>query len=209
MANFFSASQEEQQEILLGFWERFKYLIILTFITIILAIVGRDYFLSSSQQQDLETATLYQTYLESDDKLIGEKIVNSFPDTIYADFVRLNEAKRSFQNDDSATAVELLTTIINNNADTGEFNPLHAAAKTRLAKIYLDNEQFDEVLSLMESTAELTATMLEQKADAENALGQFDKARESYMLALQNSTNQASMTLITMKISDLEGEDIE
>ena len=29
------------------------------------------------------------------------------------------------------------------------------------------------------------------------------------MLALQNSTNQASMTLISMKISDLEGEDIE
>ena len=209
MANFFSASEEEQQEILLGFWERFKYLIILAFITIILAIVGRDYFLSSSQQQDLETATLYQAYLESDDKLIGEKVVNAFPDSIYADFVRLNEAKRSFQNDDSATAVELLKTIINNNADTGEFNPLHAAAKTRLAKIYLDNEQFDEVLSLMESTSELTATMLEQKADAENALGQFDKARESYMLALQNSTNQASMTLISMKISDLEGEEIE
>jgi len=209
MANFFSASEEEQQEILLGFWERFKYLIILAFITIILAIVGRDYFISSSQQQDLETATLYQAYLESDDKLIGEKVVNAFPDSIYADFVRLNEAKRSFQNDDSVTAVELLKTIINNNADTGEFNPLHAAAKTRLAKIYLDNEQFDEVLSLMESTSELTATMLEQKADAENALGQFDKARESYMLALQNSTNQASMTLISMKISDLEGEEIE
>ncbi len=209
MANFFSASEEEQQEILLGFWERFKYLIILAFITIILAIVGRDYFISSSQQQDLETATLYQAYLESDDKLIGEKVVNAFPDSIYADFVRLNEAKRSFQNDDSATAMELLKTIINNNADTGEFNPLHAAAKTRLAKIYLDNEQFDEVLSLMESTSELTATMLEQKADAENALGQFDKARESYMLALQNSTNQASMTLISMKISDLEGEEIE
>ena len=209
MANFFSASEEEQQEILLGFCERFKYLIILAFITIILAIVGRDYFISSSQQQDLETATLYQAYLESDDKLIGEKVVNAFPDSIYADFVRLNEAKRSFQNDDSATAMELLKTIINNNADTGEFNPLHAAAKTRLAKIYLDNEQFDEVLSLMESTSELTATMLEQKADAENALGQFDKARESYMLALQNSTNQASMTLISMKISDLEGEEIE
>ena len=209
MANFFSASEEEQQEILLGFWERFKYLIILAFITIILAIVGRDYLISSSQQQDLETATLYQAYLESDDKLIGEKVVNAFPDSIYADFVRLNEAKRSFQNDDSVTAVELLKTIINNNADTGEFNPLHAAAKTRLAKIYLDNEQFDEVLSLMESTSELTATMLEQKADAENALGQFDKARESYMLALQNSTNQASMTLISMKISDLEGEEIE
>ena len=50
---------------------------------------------------------------------------------------------------------------------------------------------------------------IEQRADAENALGQFSNARASYMLALQNSTNQASRALINMKISDLEGEDLE
>jgi len=123
--------------------------------------------------------------------------------------VRLNEAKRNFQNDDSLKAIELLKTVINNNANAEEFNPLQAAAKIRLAKIYLDNQDFNEVLSLFESTDQLTSTMLEQKADAENALGQFNKARASYMLALQNSTNQSSMALINMKISDLEGEEIE
>jgi len=51
--------------------------------------------------------------------------------------------------------------------------------------------------------------MLEQRADAENALGQFSNARASYMLALQSSTNQASRALINMKISDLEGEGLE
>ena len=51
--------------------------------------------------------------------------------------------------------------------------------------------------------------MLEQRADAENALGQFSNARSSYMLALQSSTNQASRALINMKISDLEGEGLE
>ena len=102
-----------------------------------------------------------------------------------------------------------MKTVINNNANAEEFNPLQAAAKIRLAKIYLDNQDYNEVLSLFESTDQLTSTMLEQKADAENALGQFNKARATYMLALQNSTNQSSMALINMKISDLEGEEIE
>ena len=209
MANFFSASQEEQQEILLSFWQRFKYLIIFAFVAIVLSIVGSDYITSSSQEEDFETASLYQSYLETDDQDVGKRIIDTYSDSVYADFVRLNEAKRNFQNNDSSKAIELLKTVINNNANAEEFNPLQAAAKIRLAKIYLDNQDFNEVLSLFESTDQLTSTMLEQKADAENALGQFNKARATYMLALQNSTNQSSMALINMKISDLEGEEIE
>lgn len=209
MANFFSASQEEQQEILLSFWQRFKYLIILALLAVVAWIVGRDYFIASSQEKDLETASLYQAYLEADDQESGLKLLNSYEDTAYADFVRLNEAKRSFQSGESNKAIELLQAVIENNTSLNEFNPLEAAARTRLAKIYLENEDYTSVLSLYQNTNELTSTMLEQRADAENALGQFSNARASYMLALQNSTNQASRALINMKISDLEGEDLE
>jgi len=209
MANFFSASQEEQQEILLSFWQRFKYLIILALLAVVAWIVGRDYFIASSQEKDLETASLYQAYLEADDQESGLKLLNSYEDTAYADFVRLNEAKRSFQNGESNKAIEFLQAVIENNTSLNEFNPLEAAARTRLAKIYLENEDYTSVLSLYQNTNELTSTMLEQRADAENALGQFSNARASYMLALQSSTNQASRALINMKISDLEGEDLE
>ena len=209
MANFFSASQEEQQEILLSFWQRFKYLIILALLAVVAWIVGRDYFIASSQEKDLETASLYQAYLEADDQESGLKLLNSYEDTAYADFVRLNEAKKSFQSGESNKAIELLQAVIENNTSLNEFNPLEAAARTRLAKIYLENEDYTGVLSLYQNTNELTSTMLEQRADAENALGQFSNARASYMLALQSSTNQASRALINMKISDLEGEDLE
>ena len=209
MANFFSASQEEQQEILLSFWQRFKYLIILALLAVVAWIVGRDYFIASSQEKDLETASLYQAYLEADDQESGLKLLNSYEDTAYADFVRLNEAKKSFQSGESNKAIELLQAVIENNTSLNEFNPLEAAARTRLAKIYLENGDNTSVLSLYQNTNKLTSTMLEQRADAENALGQFSNARASYMLALQSSTNQASRALINMKISDLEGEELE
>ena len=208
MSNFFSASQEEQQEILLTFWEKFKYLIIFALISIIAIIVGRDYFISSSNERDFTTASLYQSYLESNDMETGKQILNSYPDSIYSDFVRLNEAKRSFENNKSNEAVDLLKIVIENNSED-QFNPLQVAAKTRLAKIYLDNADYDQVISLFESSNELTSTMYELKGDAENKLGQSAKARMSYMLALQTNTNQASKALIYMKISDLEGETFE
>jgi len=208
MSNFFSASQEEQQEILLTFWEKFKYLIIFALISIIAIIAGRDYFISSSNERDFITASLYQSYLESNDIETGKQILNSYPDSIYSDFVRLNEAKRSFENNKLNEAIDSLKIVIENNSED-QFNPLQVAAKTRLAKIYLDNADYDQVISLFESSNELTSTMYELKGDAENNLGQSAEARMSYMLALQTNTNQASKALINMKISDLEGETFE
>ena len=208
MSNFFSASQEEQQEILLTFWEKFKYLIIFALISIIAIIAGRDYFISSSNERDFITASLYQSYLESNDVETGKQILNSYPDSIYSDFVRLNEAKRSFENNKLNEAIDSLKIVIENNSED-QFNPLQVAAKTRLAKIYLDNENYDQVISLFESSNELTSTMYELKGDAEKNLGQSAEARMSYMLALQTNTNQASKALINMKISDLEGETFE
>ena len=208
MSNFFSASQEEQQEILISFWEKFKYLIIFALVSVVAIIAGRDYFISSSNERDFTTASLYQSYLESDDVEMGTQILNSYPDSIYSDFVRLNEAKRSFENKESNEAIDLLKIVIEKNSGD-QFNPLQVAAKTRLAKIYLNDADYDQVISLFESSDELTSTMYELKGDAEKKLGLSSEARMSYMLALQTNTNQASKALINMKISDLEGEPFE
>ena len=152
---------------------------------------------------------MYQNYLESDGKGNGEKLLELYPNSIYADFVRLNEAKKSFQIGDKDKAISLLEKVLDNNSSNNQFNPLHASAQIRLAKIYLENEKYDSVLMVLDSSEDLTSTMYELKGDAENGLKEYQSARMSYMLALQNSTNQASRALINMKISDLEGEVLE
>ena len=50
MANFFSASQEEQQEILLTFWQRFRILIVGALITIAVIISVRDYVITYTDE---------------------------------------------------------------------------------------------------------------------------------------------------------------
>lgn len=212
MANFFSASQEEQQEILLSFWQKYRYLLIAILFVIVSAIIGRDYLQTSSFEEDLNSATEYQEYIEAetDQKALGEKILQSYPESIYSDFVRLNEAKRNYNDGDFNAAIDLLIYILDSKSmSPDEFDPIIAAAQTRLAKIYIEQQNFNEVISIFESKSEMTSSMHELKGDAHNGLGQFSLARESFMLALQNSTNQTARALINMKISDLESEEVE
>tara|TARA_B100000401_G_C52632201_1_gene636561 strand:- start:217 stop:855 length:639 start_codon:yes stop_codon:yes gene_type:complete len=212
MANFFSASQEEQQEIILSFWERFKYLIIGFFILLIVFIIGRDYLNDSRNERELKTALLFQKYLESDSDMpsSGSELLEVYPESLYADFVRLNQAKKEFSKGEKDKAEVLLKLVIDRHADSpNEFNPLLAAAQTRLSRIYISKKEYQKVLDALSKTEVLTASLFELKGDAENALGKYELARASYMRALQNSPSQTSRALINMKISDLVGEKIE
>jgi len=212
MANFFSASEEEQQEILLTFWQRFKYVIIGFFVLLIVFIVSRDFITESRNERDLETSVLFQEYLESEEDIpaSGQKLLEVYPETLYSDFVRLNQAKKEFSRGEKKKAIDLLKLVIDRHSDSSnEFNPLVTAAKTRLCRIYISQKDYQNVLNTLSNSDMLTASLLELKGDAENQLGLYELARVSYMRAIQNSPSQTSRTLINMKISDLEGEKSE
>ena len=212
MANFFSASQEEQQEILLSFWQRFKYLIIGFFVLLIVFIVARDYVKESSNERDFRTSILFQEYLESEEDipLSGQELLDAYPETLYSDFVRLSQAKKEFSKGEKNKAIDLLKIVIDRHSDSSEeFNPLVTAAQVRLCRIYISQKEYQKVLDTLSNSEVLTASLLELKGDAENALGQYEIARVSYMRALQNSPSQTTRALINMKISDIEGEKIE
>ena len=212
MANFFSASQEEQQEILLSIWQRFKYVIIAFFVLLVVFIVSRDLITESRNERDLEISILFQEYLESEEDMpsSGQELLEVYPETLYSDFVRLNQAKKEFSKGEKEKAIDLLKLVIDRHSDSSnEFNPLVTAAKTRLCRIYMSQKDYQNVLNTLSDSDVLTASLLELKGDAENQLGSYELARVSYMRALQNSPSQTTRTLINMKISDLEGEKIE
>ena len=211
MANFFSASQEEQQEILLNFWQRYKYLLVAALIIIALSIVGRDYFQNTSLENSLNSASLYQEYIEAESNQsdLGESFLQKYPDSIYSDFVLLNEAKKNYLEGKPVIAADLLKSVIQSRESSDAYDPIIAAAQTRLAKIYLEQENYEDVLAVFEFNDEMTSTMHELQGDAYNGLKKFSLAKTSFMLALQNSANQTARAIINMKISDLEIEDVE
>ena len=147
MANFFSASQEEQQEMLLSFWHRFKFLIIGFFVLLIVFIGTRDYIKESREDRELKTSVLFQDYLESDEDMpaSGAELLKTYPESLYSDFVRLNQAKKEFTNGDIEKAEGLLKLVIDRHSNSSEaFNPLVAAAQTRLCRIYISKKEYQK-----------------------------------------------------------------
>ena len=96
MANFFSASSDEQIDLLSVWWDKYKYILGLLLAASVIFIIYRDYSISSSDAKQLESAKLYDDFLISsteDKRARAEEIINLYSDTLYADFAALHLAK--------------------------------------------------------------------------------------------------------------------
>jgi predicted negative regulator of RcsB-dependent stress response len=208
MANFFSASSDEQIDLLSVWWDKYKYLLALLLAASVIFIIYRDYSISSSNSQQLESAKLYDNFLTSsmeDKRTKAEEIINLYPDTLYADFAALHLAKIAADNNNFEQAEENLNWVIKRSSSWGtEFNPLQSIAKLRLARIYLEQGKADIVMDLLAEEQTLTASLYEVKGDAEKSLNQISEAKLSYLQALELSNSQPIRSLISMKISDLQ-----
>ncbi len=208
MANFFSSSSDEQIDLLSVWWDKYKYILALLLTASVIFIIYRDYSISSSNAQQLESAKLYDNFLTSsmeDKRTRAEEIINLYPDTLYADFAALHLAKISADNNNLEQAEENLNWVIARSSSWGaEFNPLQSIAKLRLARIYLEQGKADNVMDLLGEEQTLTASLYEVKGDAEKSLNQISEAKLSYLQALELSNSQPIRSLISMKISDLQ-----
>jgi predicted negative regulator of RcsB-dependent stress response len=209
MANFFSASQDEQVELIASIWTRFKFIIIAVLVLVVAAIVYREYSASSSDEFQLNSSSAYEAFLNStgDKKIDSAKnLIDSYPSSLYANFALLYLAKVNVEQLKMEEAKKFLKKVLKNSSSGwGEqFNPIESLAKLRLAKILLEEGGAQEVLDLLKGNKILTASIYEIKGDAEEELGRVGEAKVSYLQALELSNSQPIRSLISMKIADLQ-----
>ena len=208
MANFFSASPEEQIDLLSVWWDKYKYLLGMLLAASVIFIVYRDYSISSSNVNEFESARLYDDFLSStltDKKTKAKEIIDLYSDTLYADFAALHLAKISVEESNLEQAEQHLNWVIARSSSwDSKFNPVRSIAKLRLAKIFLEQDSPQAALDLLKEEQTLTASLFEVRGDAERLLNQINKAKLSYLQALELSNSQPIKSLISMKISDLQ-----
>jgi len=208
MANFFSASPEEQIDLLSVWWDKYKYLLGMLLAASVIFIVYRDYSISSSNVNEFESARLYDDFLSStltDKKIKAKEIIDLYSDTLYADFAALHLAKISVEESNLEQAEQHLNWVIARSSSwDSKFNPVRSIAKLRLAKIFLEQDNPQAALDLLKEEQTLTASLFEVRGDAERSLNQINKAKLSYLQALELSNSQPIKSLISMKISDLQ-----
>ena len=208
MANFFSASPEEQIDLLSVWWDKYKYLLGMLLAASVIFIVYRDYSISSSNVNEFESARFYDDFLSStltDKKTKAKEIIDLYSDTLYADFAALHLAKISVEESNLEQAEQHLNWVIARSSSwDSKFNPVRSIAKLRLAKIFLEQDSPQAALDLLKEEQTLTASLFEVRGDAERSLNQINKAKLSYLQALELSNSQPIKSLISMKISDLQ-----
>tara|TARA_Y100001970_G_scaffold19338_1_gene21721 strand:- start:19454 stop:20095 length:642 start_codon:yes stop_codon:yes gene_type:complete len=208
MSKFLSSTEEEQKAIILSIWEKYRILILAIIVLIPLTIIIREYLESSQQETQFESAKLYEEFLkaEGEQKLvIGKNFVSFYPGSLKSQLVQLNLAKISYESGDIQEAIAYLEDLNNENKKNseGNFDPIESATKLRLSKIYLEKNEPNKVIQLLEDSNLHNSSLFEIKGDAFVKLGLISQARVNYLQAIEKSQTQTSLAIINMKIADL------
>ena len=210
-----SSSEEENTEFLSSLWDKYKYLFILIIVTFIAGILGLESWLESQSKNQQKAFDLYGSFIETrknsdkDSIILANEIIETFPDSLYADLVTLYLAKIQVDQSNFKEAEKYLRLMLEKHSSFlgADFDPIEVTARQRLARVLVSNSKPEEALELINATKSLNNTLFEIKGDIETELGLISEARVSYLKAIESTQNQSIQALIRMKLADLEIED--
>jgi predicted negative regulator of RcsB-dependent stress response len=204
MKNFIeiSDSEEEQVDKLKKWWDSNGKQIIAGAVLGLAGIFGWNYYVDYQDSQALNARALYLSYA-SDSANVGayDKLIKDHPSSSYADQATLLMAKYLFEAENYSLALDALKPLMSR-----ENSVIASTAALRSASLYLELGQHQEALAVlnMDNANEFSGLFYNLAGDVYLDLGNNEEARKSYALAIENITDNSSLSqLIQIKLDDL------
>ena len=204
MKNFIeiSDSEEEQVDKLKKWWDSNGKQIIAGAVLGLAGIFGWNYYVDYQDSQALNARALYFSYA-SDSANVGayDKLIKDHPSSSYADQATLLMAKYLFEAENYSLALDALKPLMSR-----ENSVIASTAALRSASLYLELGQHQEALAVlnMDNANEFSGLFYNLAGDVYLDLGNNEEARNSYALAIENITDNSSLSqLIQIKLDDL------
>ena len=204
MKNFIeiSDSEEEQVDKLKKWWDSNGKQIIAGAVLGLAGIFGWNAYVDYQDSQALNARALYLSYA-SDSENVGtyDKLIKDHPSSSYADQGTLVMAKYLFDAGNYSLALDALKPLI-----SGENSVIASTASLRTASLFLELGQHEEALAVlnMENANGFSGLFYNLAGDVYLDLGNDEQARNSYTLAIENITDNSSLSqLIQIKLDDL------
>ncbi len=206
-------SEKEQIEKLREWWSDYGNYILAGVAIGVLAIAGYNYQQGAAADREIAASTLFDTVAGH---VAGNRIEAAeeaaaaldadYADTAYAMQARLALARLYMDSSRDADAAMALNKVIDGDRD-GSFGAL---ARLRLARVREYQENYDEVLELLDNDdmPGFTARYAEARGDALSALERYDEAREAYLVALADNGQTVDTSFLQLKIADLPAVDV-
>ena len=204
MKNFIeiSDSEEEQVDKLKKWWDSNGKQIIAGAVLGLAGIFGWNYYVDYQDSQALNARALYLSYA-SDSANVGayDKLIKDHPSSSYSDQATLLMAKYLFEAENYSLALDALKPLMSR-----ENSVIASTAALRSASLYLELAQHQEALAVlnMDNANEFSGLFYNLAGDVYLDLGNNEEARNSYALAIENITDNSSLSqLIQIKLDDL------
>lgn len=182
--------EQEQLSNLKHLWRLYGKYILAVLVVAIIAYLSSMLWNWNSGSNAAKAAVMYSNFTTANsqgDKINAAKLVSQlqleYPKTEYTAMASMLAAKTAFQNNDSVTAIKMLTWTIDNAKDKG----LVDIARLRLSAVYIDQKKFDKAMALLLEKHDPAFDPLYYTArgDLYVAKGDINKARDAYKEALQ------------------------
>ena len=164
------------------------------------AIGGWKWWQQQQSQQQLAKADQYQAAIDAIEASDGQGAakVDVLGEGVYANLAALELAASQVAAQEDAAAIETLRSIKPGNPAIADI------VNQRLARLLIATDQAEAALALVD-TAD-TPTALQVRGDAHYALGQPDKARESYQQALTKlDVASPQRRVLELKLTEVGG----
>ena len=204
MKNFIevSDSEEEQVDKLKKWWDSNGKQIIAGAVLGLAGIFGWNYYVDYQDSQALKARALYLSYA-SDSANIGayDKLIKDHSSSSYADQGTLIMAKYLFDAGNYSLALDAIEPLLSR-----EDSVIASTAALRTASLYMELGQHQEALDVLnlENANGFSGLFYNLAGDIYLDLGNSEEARNNYALAIENVTENSSLSqLIQIKLDDL------
>ena len=204
MKNFIeiSDSEEEQVDKLKKWWDSNGKQIIAGAVLGLAGIFGWNYYADYQDSQALNARALYLSYASDSANVDAyDKLIKDHPSSSYSDQATLLMAKYLFEAENYSLALDALKPLMSR-----ENSVIASTAALRSASLYLELGQHQEALAVlnMDNANEFSGLFYNLAGDVYLDLGNNEEARNSYALAIENITDNSSLSqLIQIKLDDL------
>ena len=210
-------TEEEQIEALKRWWKAYGVTTVVAIAIAGAGFFGWNQYKSHLVEKASEGSVRYQQFLLEVEKLeedpdsesaqvrmqaLGSDLLNDYSDSLYADFVRLHNARQAVNQGDLARARTLLEEVGNKSADES----IKQLAQLRLARVMVAQGEIEPALSILQRVPSdaYAAMYAEARGDVLFMQNRLAEARTAYESALQSMQDPVSIqrNLVQMKIDN-------
>ena len=206
------SSDEERFAAVINFFKDYKTIILSSLAIIFISLISIISFQSYKETRNFEAATIYDSWLTAlesnneDTKKIFDQLQDNFSGTGYAQLAMMINGSNLARQGDFYEALANFRQLLDDTSGYFGNDVLNSVARINIARIELSNQNFTNVLEVLDSFASNSehSMVYEIKGDALVGLKKNELAIEQYKLAIDNASDESQKSILNIKINSIQ-----